>query len=39
MGVELADDLGAGNLEDLGRVLVIERTSEVVLEPVGISGI
>jgi hypothetical protein len=35
-GVDVADDLGAGNLEDLGRAPGIERTREVVLEPVGI---
>ena len=38
-GAEVVDDLGAGNRDDLGRVPGIERTREVVLEPVGISGI
>lgn len=38
-GVDVAEDLGAGNLEDLGRAPGIERTREVALEPVGISGI
>jgi hypothetical protein len=38
-GVDVADDLGAVNLEDVGRAPGIERMREVALEPVGIPGI
>jgi hypothetical protein len=38
-GVDVADDLGAGNRDNLGLAPGMERTREVALEPVGISGI